>query len=263
MTGAGGDGRQRARPRRAPRARLPAGRRRRVRRLVLAWYLAHRRALPWRRTRDPWAVLVSEILLHQTQVERVVPVYERFLQRWPTPPACAAAPLGEVKAITDPLGYKARGGWLHAIATTVGQRPAPYLPEDPAELRQLRGVGRYTAGAVASIAYDRPVPLVDTNVRRLFERLFRLPAPAHPGDAGRAGELWALAQLLVVGPDPGSFNQGLMELGALVCRPRRPRCGLCPLEPVCATRHPRLRPVRFLDPAAPDPPGRRAAPASR
>ena len=239
--------------------RLPDERRRRVRRLVLAWYHAHRRALPWRRTRDPWAVLVSEILLHQTPVDRVVPVYERFLERWPTPLACAAAPLAEVKAVTDPLGYKARGGWLHAIATTVGQRPAPYLPADPKELRRLRGVGRYTAGAVASIAYDRPAPLVDTNVRRLFERLFRLSPVTGPGTGGSAAELWELARLLVAGPDPGSFNQGLMELGALVCRPRRPQCGICPLEPVCASRHPRLRSVRVPGPpAAP-----RGAPASR
>ncbi|HUY60756.1 MAG TPA: A/G-specific adenine glycosylase [Candidatus Dormibacteraeota bacterium] len=245
------------------RAHLPDGRRRRVRRLVLEWYHAHRRALPWRRTRDPWAVLVSEILLHQTQVDRVVPVYERFLERWPTPQTCAAAPLAEVKAVTDPLGYKARGGWLHAIATSVGQRPAPYLPHDPTELRRLRGIGRYTAGAVASIAYDRPTPLVDTNVRRLFERLFRLPPVAPPGAAGRAAELWALARILVAGPDPGSFNQGLMELGALVCRPRRPRCGICPLEPVCASRRPRLRPVHFLGPSELDPPGSQAVSASR
>ncbi|HVA22366.1 MAG TPA: A/G-specific adenine glycosylase [Candidatus Micrarchaeia archaeon] len=228
-------------------AQLPAHRRRRIVALVLAWYRVHQRTLPWRRTKDPWAVLVSEILLHQTQVARAVPVYQGFIERWPDPPSCAAAPLAEIKALTDPLGYHARGGWLHGIAAAVSERPPPHLPVTAPELRRFRGIGRYTAAAVASIAFGAPEPLVDTNVVRLFERLFRLPP-----DRRRAGSprLWAVAERLVPRTAAGDFNQGLMELGALICRPRAPRCGVCPLEPVCASRHRRLTTVRFREGSA-------------
>ncbi len=241
------------------RAAIPSRRRRRIVTLVLSWYRVHRRRLPWRERLDPWTVLVSEILLHQTPVGRVIPVYEEFVERWPDPPSCAAAPLADVKAVTDPLGYHVRGGWLHGIATAVSERPAPHLPGSAAELRRLRGVGRYTAGAVASIAFGAAEPLVDTNVVRLFGRLFRLPPDRR---RSLSPELWALAAGLVPPGAPGDFNQGLMELGALVCRPRTPRCGICPLEPVCATRRPRLRPVRF-EPATPAGPGRRSGRAAR
>ncbi len=223
-------------------ARIPVRRRRRIVRLLLAWYRVERRRLPWRQVADPWAILVSEILLHQTQVDRVVPVYRDFVRRWPDPTSCAAAPLADVKRVTDPLGYHVRGGWLHAIASRVRDRPPPHLPRTAAELRRLPGIGRYTAGAVASIAFGAREPLVDTNVVRLFERLFRLEPD---GRRALSPQLWALAATLVPRAAPGDFNQALMELGALVCRPRRPRCGVCPLEPVCATRCPRLRSVRF------------------
>jgi len=236
--------RGRARRRRSTgiRARVPALRRQRIVALVLSWYGVHRRRLPWRSRTDAWTVLVSEILLHQTPVDRVIPVYQEFVARWPDPVSCARAPLAEVKRITDPLGYHVRGGWLHGIATLVAERPAPHLPATATELQRLRGVGRYTAGAVASIAFGQAEPLVDTNVVRLFSRLFRLP-PDHR--RALSPQLWALADCLVPGDAPGDFNQGLMELGALVCRPRVPRCGVCPLEPVCASRQPRLRAIRF------------------
>src|SRR6202023_3655577 len=129
---------------------ISRGRRRSFQRRVLAWYAAHGRDLPWRKTRDPYAILVSEVLSHQTQISRVVPVYERLLARYPTVAAMARAPLAEVKAITDPLGYKIRGRWLHGAALRVADRPGGGVPETLDELRSLPGIGRYTAGAVMS-----------------------------------------------------------------------------------------------------------------
>src|SRR5206468_7688702 len=146
------------------------GRRRSFQRRVLAWYAAHGRDLPWRRTRDPYAILVSEVLSHQTQIARVLPVYERLLGRYPTVTALASAPLAEVKAITDPLGYKIRGRWLHTAALRVADRPGGTFPDTLNELRSLPGIGRYTAGAVMSFAHHRDAPVLDTNVARLLRR---------------------------------------------------------------------------------------------
>src|SRR5215212_9880160 len=141
---------------------------------LISWYIAHGRDLPWRRTQDPYAVLVSEILLQQTQVVSALPVYEEVLQRWPTFAALAAAPVDEVKAVTDPLGYHIRGEWLHRIATLVVTELDGQLPDTLEGLLALPGIGRYTAGAILSFAFQQDAPIVDTNVHRLLGRLFDL-----------------------------------------------------------------------------------------
>jgi A/G-specific adenine glycosylase len=211
---------------------VPAGRRRSFQRRVLAWYATHGRDFPWRRTRDPYAILVSELLSHQTQISRVLPVYEQVLQRYPTIRAMAQAPVGDLKAITDPLGYKIRGHWLHAAALRLADRPNGAFPQTTAELRRLPGVGRYTAGAVMSFAHRRDEPVLDTNVARVLRRYFGLNLEAR----ARTSLLWALAAAVIPRGKGYLINQALMDLGALVCRARVPRCGSCPLRRSCAFR---------------------------
>jgi len=207
-------------------------RRRSFQRRVLGWYAAHGRDLPWRTTRDPYAILVAEILSHQTQISRVVPVYEALLHRYPTVHAMASAPLAEVKAITDPLGYKIRGAWLHGAALRVADRFAGAFPETLEELDRLPGVGRYTAGAVMSFAHRRDAPVLDTNVARLLRRHFGVRA----SERARTAELWRLAAAVIPRGKGYLINQGLMDLGALICRARSPRCDICPLGRSCDFR---------------------------
>jgi A/G-specific adenine glycosylase len=199
------------------------------RRNVLDWYAVNGRDLPWRRTRDPYAIVVSEIMLHQTQVSRVIPFYERFLQKYPTVQALARARQRDVKRLTDPLGYKVRGRWLHAIARHVAEERAGYFPDTIDELQELPGVGRYTAGAVMSFAFHRDAPILDTNVARLLRRYF-------DADGGRAA-LWVLADWVIPRGQAHTFNQALMDLGALVCVARKPRCAICPLRHGCRMLH--------------------------
>jgi A/G-specific adenine glycosylase len=196
---------------------------------VLDWYAVYGRDLPWRRTRDPYAILVSEVLSHQTQIARVLPVYERLLARYPTVTALARAPLADVKAITDPLGYKLRGRWLHTAALQVADRPGGTFPETLDELRSLPGIGRYTAGALMSFAHHRDAPLLDTNVARLLRRYFGVAAT--PG--ARTEELWSLAAAVIPKGKGYLINQALMDLGAMICRARAPRCATCPLRRGC------------------------------
>ncbi len=211
---------------------IAPGRRRSFQRRVLAWYAAHGRDLPWRRTRDPYAILVCEILSHQTQISRVVPVYEALLQRYPTAEAMAAAPVEAVKAITDPLGYKIRGRWLHGAALQVADRFGGVMPQTLPELQQLPGIGRYTAGAVMSFAHHRDAPVLDTNVARLLRRHFGVAVTAR----ARSAELWMLATAVIPRGKGYLMNQGMMDLGALVCRARSPRCDICPLRRTCDFR---------------------------
>lgn len=192
------------------------------RRHVLGWYGVHGRDLPWRRTRDPYAILVSEILLHQTQVKRVAPVYEAFLQRYPTAAELARTPLREVRRLTDPLGYKVRGRWLKAAAREVTRRGA--FPQTLPALQELPGVGRYTAGALMSFAHGKDAPILDTNVARLLSRYF--------GPMSRAA-LWRLAAQVIPRGQGHRINQALMDIGALLCVARRPRCPQCPLRRSC------------------------------
>jgi len=206
---------------------------RRFQRRLLAWYARHGRDLPWRRTRVPYRVLVSEIMLQQTQVERVIPKYRQFLRRYPTLRALAAAPVGDVRAIWYPLGYNIRPVRLHAIARETLARYNGRLPDDADALRALPGVGRYTAGAVLSFAYGRDVAVLDTNVRRVLTRVFLGPRRAQRLRGER--RLWALAEALVPAGRGYDFNQALMDFGATWCTPRRPRCAPCPMRAFCAS----------------------------
>lgn len=208
---------------------ITPGKRRSFQRRVLAWYAAHGRDLPWRKTRDPYAILVSEILSHQTQISRVVPVYEAVLARYPTVQAMAAAPVEAVKAITDPLGYKIRGQWLHGAALRVADRFSGVMPQTLPELQQIPGIGRYTAGAVMSFAHQHDAPILDTNVARLLRRYFGVAATPR----ARTSELWSLAAAVIPKGKGYRINQALMDLGAIVCRAKAPRCDACPLRRSC------------------------------
>jgi A/G-specific adenine glycosylase len=202
-----------------------------LRRQLLAWYRASRRDLPWRRTRDPWAILVSELMLQQTRVDTVIPYYERFLARFPDAASLARAPQGDVLSLWAGLGYYGRARSLHRAAQQIVRDHAGALPADAGALRVLPGVGRYTAGAVASIAFGRPEPAVDGNVTRVLSRLRGIDGDV--GDPAVIRRLWQEAEALACGPSPGEVNQGLMELGATVCAPRAPRCPACPWRRSC------------------------------
>jgi A/G-specific adenine glycosylase len=203
-------------------------------RRLLEWYRGHARDLPWRRTRDPWRVLVSEFMLQQTRVSRVMEYYPRFLSRFPTVYALASARPGRVREAWDGLGYYRRAAHLHDLARTVVRDHAGEIPSDPGHLRRLPGVGPYTAGAVATFAYERRVAAVDTNVARVLRRVFR---PRLPAGARGARRLAALATSLLPHRPATvwAFNQALMDLGATVCTARRPRCEVCPVRPACRT----------------------------
>lgn len=203
---------------------------------VLSWYRQHGRDLPWRRTHDPYAILVSEIMLHQTTVTTVMPVYQTFLERFPTIESLYEASLDAVKAITDPLGYKVRGSWLKGIATVVVEEWGGQWPENVEALMTLPGVGRYTAGAVASFALGLDAPIVDTNVKRVLGRYFGIEYMTPK--AGIEHALWALAEAVVPPGDAYRFNQALMDFGAMVCTARKPLCLVCPAEAFCQTSAP-------------------------
>lgn len=204
---------------------------RRVRDALLAWYDANRRDLPWRRSRDPYAIWISEAMLQQTRVETVIPYWERFLARYPDVSSLANAALDDVYAVWTGLGYYSRARNLKAAAESIVADHGGVLPSDAGALLRLPGVGRYTAGAVASIAFDREVPIVDGNVVRVFARLEDIREDC--GEKAVVDRLWALAACLVRGPRPGDLNQALMELGATLCTPKRPDCGACPVRAHC------------------------------
>jgi A/G-specific adenine glycosylase len=205
-----------------------------TRQLLLDWYRVSRRDLPWRGIRDPYAVWISEAMLQQTRVETVIPYWQRFLARFPDLSSLAAAEPDAVLGAWAGLGYYSRARNLHRAARLVAERHGGRLPDTAEALRELPGVGRYTAGAVASIAFDRPEPVVDGNVARVLVRLHGIQEdPKRPAVAER---LWQHAAELARGPKPGDLNQALMELGALVCTPRAPRCPACPLRRRCAAR---------------------------
>ncbi len=199
-------------------------------RRLLAWYERSARDLPWRRTRDPYQVLVSEVMLQQTQVSRVSEFYPRFLERFPDLHALARAKPRAVREAWDGLGYYARASNLHALARVVSRDFDGRVPESPQALVKLPGVGPYTAGAVASFAYEKPVPAVDTNVARVIRRVF-FGSASHPASR----EVWRIAAALVPrnGKKAWKFNQAMMELGALVCVAKKPRCPECPVRTDC------------------------------
>ncbi|MGH7307215.1 MAG: A/G-specific adenine glycosylase [Candidatus Rokuibacteriota bacterium] len=202
-------------------------------RRLLAWYGRHGRDLPWRRTRNPYRVLVSEVMLQQTQVSRVIPKYHEFLRRYPTLQSLAAARVNDVRRLWYPLGYNARPVRLRRIARETLARYGGRLPDSPERLRTLPGIGRYTAGAIVSFAYGRDAAVLDTNVRRVLRRVFvgERRARALRGD----GPLWDLAARLVPSGRGYDFNQALMDFGATICTARRPGCARCALRRLCVS----------------------------
>jgi len=202
-----------------------------VRAALLDHYDRHARDLPWRRTRDPYAIWVSEIMLQQTRVDTVLRYYDRFLERFPNLGSLARAEEDAVLAAWSGLGYYRRARLLHAGVREVVARYGGEVPEGAEARRSLPGIGRYTAGAIGSIAFDRQEPLVDGNVARVFARIFALDTPITRSDTQAV--LWALAEQLVVGERPGALNQALMELGALTCTKAAPSCTACPVQTHC------------------------------
>ncbi len=201
---------------------------------LLAWWDADHADLPWRRTRDPYAIWVAEVMLQQTQISTVIPYFERWMARFPTVEALAGASLSEVLKMWEGLGYYSRARHLHAAAQQVVAERNGRLPTTVSELMQLKGIGRYTAGAIASIAFDQPAPVLDGNVIRVLTRLYDIDADITRSATRR--QLWQLAASLVPAHRPGAYNQALMELGQVLCQPARPLCALCPLAELCQAR---------------------------
>ncbi|MGB0385623.1 MAG: A/G-specific adenine glycosylase [Ardenticatenaceae bacterium] len=198
---------------------------------LLEWYDTQARDLPWRNSNDPYAIWMSEIMLQQTKVATVIPYFERWMARFPTVEALAAAPLDAVLKAWEGLGYYARARNLHRAAQLVVSDYDGQLPHTVKELLKLPGIGQYTAGAIASIAFGEPAPALDGNLKRVFARLTSLEEPINR----RAGEkeLWAIAEALLPEERVGEWNQALMDLGATICISRTPRCLLCPLRGLC------------------------------
>ena len=211
------------------------GRRSAAHQLLLAWYTQQGRDLPWRSTRDPYAILVSEVMLQQTQVDRVLPKYREFLSRFPTLAALAAAPLAEVIRAWAPLGYNVRAVRLHQIARQAVAEFGGTLPGTLEGLLALKGIGRYTAGAIACFAFGLPVATVDTNIRRALWRLFRGIEPAEwPTGQPAVRAALALAEWALPADAAYDWQQALMDLGATICLSRRPACERCPVASACA-----------------------------
>ena len=209
----------------------PPAARQRFRRKLLTWYRANGRDLPWRRTDDPYHILVSEMMLQQTQVDRVLPKYLEWLERYPSLTALASAPDKEVDAAWRPLGYNIRPRRLHTIARESVARYGGELPSDEATLLSFKGIGAYTAGAIRSFAFGQRAAILDTNVARVLFRVFvgRGDAKAH----AMRKHLWAVSETLVPHKHVFDFNQALMDLGAIVCVARKPKCHECPMTKLC------------------------------
>jgi A/G-specific adenine glycosylase len=205
-----------------------------LREALLRWYRACRRDLPWRRTTDPYAIWVSEIMLQQTRVDTVVPYYERFLAALPSVQALAEAPLDRILELWSGLGYYRRARLLHRGAQDVCANHRGVLPSQPNELTTIAGIGRYTAGAIASIAHGVPAPVVDGNVARVLSRLEAWRDD--PASVRGKKRLWSLAETLARCTAPGDLNQALMELGATLCTPHSPACDRCPVTTFCKAR---------------------------
>ncbi|MBP1686741.1 MAG: hypothetical protein H6Q33_2884 [Deltaproteobacteria bacterium] len=204
---------------------------RQFRRRLVRWYRRHGRDLPWRRTRDPYHILVSEVMLQQTQVERVLDYYPQFLRRYPTIESLADASPFEVREAWEGLGYYARARNLHRTAQHVTACHGGQLPADPDTIQTLPGIGRYTAGAVLSFAYGQRAAILDTNAARVLSRVF---AVRRGNSKGRWWQLlWELAEVVTPIRGADRFNQAIMDLGATVCRPRAPRCADCPVRACC------------------------------
>jgi len=202
-----------------------------LQRALLAWFREHQRELPWRKNRNPYCVWVSEVMLQQTQVATVIPYFERWMKRYPTVRALASAKEPEVLKAWEGLGYYSRARNLRRGADHVVTAHAGQLPDDVTALRRIPGIGRYTAGAIASIAFEKPEPILDGNIMRVLCRVRDLDSD--PRKAPLHEHLWVLARQLATHTDSRSMNESLMELGALVCTPKNPQCALCPLRHKC------------------------------
>ncbi len=207
--------------------RLEPQKARAIRRGLLRWYRSHGRDLPWRRTSDPYCILVSEFMLQQTQVETVVPYYQRFLSRFPDVKSLAAASQSDILKLWEGLGYYARARNLHRSARRIVEQHNGRVPNDYDGLAALPGFGPYTTAAVLSIAFNADHAVLDGNVKRVLCRIFEISELVEK-------QLWGLAEQLLPSANAGAFNQALMELGAIVCRPKSPDCGRCPLNAHCA-----------------------------
>jgi A/G-specific adenine glycosylase len=205
-----------------------------LRRRLITWYRRHRRDLPWRRTSDPYCVWISEIMLQQTQVVTVVPYFERFVASFPNVQALAAADEHEVLRHWEGLGYYRRARQLHRAAQQIVERHGGQFPHDRDDVLQLAGIGRYTAGAILSIALDQPEAILEANTVRLHSRL--LGSQENPASRSAQDRLWQFAAKLLPKRGAGELNQALMEVGSLVCTPKAPRCGDCPLAEWCQAR---------------------------
>ncbi|MDM8520647.1 A/G-specific adenine glycosylase [Anaerolineales bacterium HSG6] len=202
---------------------------------LLGWYHQHRRDMPWRSEESPYRIWLSEVMLQQTQVNTVIPYYERFLTRFPTVTTLSQASLGEVLKMWEGLGYYARARNLHQAAIEIVEAHDGQLPPQYSILRKLPGFGEYTAGAVASIAFHEAVPAVDGNVKRVLSRLFAIQTDITRQPARRQINETA-NQLVSLAEQPGDWNQALIELGALLCSPTKPNCATCPVETVCQAK---------------------------
>jgi len=202
-----------------------------LRRNLLAWYAAHRRRLPWRELPTPYRVWVSEIMLQQTRVEVVLPYFQRFMENFPTVQALARASEHDVLALWKGLGYYSRARNLHKAARHIVTQRSGQLPTSCNEWLLIPGIGRYTAGAIASISAGECVPIVDGNVKRILARIFAITAALE--DSSTSADLWQLAETLVPQKNAGDFNQAMMELGAVICLPRTPHCPECPVRRSC------------------------------
>jgi A/G-specific adenine glycosylase len=206
--------------------------RQRFRRRLLEWYRRHGRDLPWRKTSDPYHILVSEVMLQQTQVDRVLPKYLEWLQKYPTLEALATAPESDVSETWRPLGYNIRPRRLHAIARESVARYGGQLPSDEATLRSFKGIGEYTAGAVLSFAFGQRAAILDTNVARVLFRVFvgRGDLKAH----ATKKHLWDVSRTVLPRTQVFDFNQALMDFGATLCTARKPKCLICPMRDNCS-----------------------------
>jgi len=219
-----------ARRRKSPPVPAPIDRRR-FRQRLLTWYRRHGRDLPWRKTDDPYHILVSEIMLQQTQVDRVLPKYSEWLDKYPSLTALADAPEKDVTETWYPLGYNIRPKRLQTIAREAVARYEGRLPSDEATLLSFKGIGAYTAGAIRSFAFRQRAAILDTNVARVLFRVF--VETGDPKAHAMKRQLWKISETLVPARHTFDFNQALMDLGAMVCTARNPKCLVCPMSKMC------------------------------
>lgn len=217
------------------------------RRRLLCWYRKHGRDLPWRRTRDPYRILVSEFMLQQTQVATVLPYYKKWRRRFPNFAALARASETKVLHAWEGLGYYRRARNLHTTAKFIVKQHGGRFPRGISEIQSLPGIGKYTAHALATFAFDQSVPIVETNTARVLARLFNLRNPIE-STSGKA-KLWDRASSLVPEKAPAVYNSALLDFGALICLPRNPKCPICPVKKFCRAKNPQSLPVKRARPA--------------